>query len=166
METVDLLQAWVDGRPPANVWLGVTVENQEQADRRIPLLLATPARVRFLSCEPLLEVVDVVPWLGPIGPNGSAGCGIDWIIIGGESGAKARPFALEWARSLVRQARAARVAPFVKQLGACPVAPVNEGGGVVVGSGPWGPVPLMLTDSHGGDWNEWPPDLRVREFPL
>lgn len=58
------LQAWSDGRPPANVWLGTTVEDQKRTDERIPELLKVPAAVRFLSCEPLLERVDLSKWIG------------------------------------------------------------------------------------------------------
>lgn len=105
---------------------------------------------------------------GDRGPNGetlgSDGPGIDWIIVGGESGPKARLFDLDWARSTIDQCKAAGVACFVKQLGAKPfeVLPVSF---------PWEvcnraeDFPLELKDSHGGDWDEWPADLRVREFP-
>jgi protein gp37 len=88
--------------PLPNVWLGTSVENQEWADKRIPLLLETPAAVRFLSCEPLLGPIDLTPpdyrgsnvnrnlWLE----------GINWIIVGGESGPGARPMHPDWARSI------------------------------------------------------------------
>jgi protein gp37 len=109
---------WGAGWP--NVWLGTTVENQEEADRRIPHLLAVPARVRFLSCEPLLGPVDLnknVPgermlrWHRPmIGA-------LDWVIAGGESGPGARPMDLAWTRSLRDQCAAARVPFFMKQMG-------------------------------------------------
>lgn len=170
------LASWLEhGRPPANVWFGTTVEDQRRANERIPELLKVPAAVRFLSCEPLLERVDLtdIRWgngdfCDALRPNSYRGGlespGVDWVIIGGESGPGARPFALEWARDLVRQCRAAGVAPFVKQLGQRPVAPVNETGGVVLGSS-FEPVPLRLRDHHGGDPTEWPEDLRVREFP-
>lgn len=91
-----------------NVWLGATVVNQDEADRDVPKLLATPAAVRFISYEPALGPVD---W--------TAFPGIDWIIIGGEStqGAKARPFELRWALEAINDAREIGAAPFVKQLG-------------------------------------------------
>lgn len=106
---------WADGWP--NVWLGTTVENQTEADRRIPHLLAVPARVRFLSCEPLL---------GPLRPKclypvDDGGDGIpdvpriDWLICGGESGPGRRPMNLEWARSLRDQCAEAGVPFFGKQ---------------------------------------------------
>jgi len=105
----------------AHVWLGVSVENQHFADERIPLLLETPAAVRFVSAEPLLGPVDfrevkVSPqyllkekWIG--------GGGLDWVICGGESGPHARPMHPDWARSLRDQCQAANVPFFFKQSG-------------------------------------------------
>ena len=126
------------GKWPANVWAGTTVEDQRRADERIPELLRVPAVVRFLSCEPLLEAVDV------------SNSGIDWIIVGGESGRGARDFHLDWADDIVKQCRGIGAAPFVKQMGAVPFN---------------GDERFPLRDSHGGDWDEWPAELRVREFP-
>jgi protein gp37 len=84
--------------PPANVWLGVTAENQKEAERRVPALLQTPAAVRFVAAEPLLAAVEFKPeWL----PHaGAAGPVIDWVMGGGESGPNARPIALDWVRAL------------------------------------------------------------------
>lgn len=144
---------WGVGYP--NVWLGTTVENQEQAELRIPRLLAVPARLRFLSCEPLLGPVDLSAFMG--GPYVALpgdhvelnyNFGLSWVIIGGESGRGARPFDGRWAGALVRQCRSAGVACFVKQLGAAPMAPIR------------------LEDGKGGNWDEWPADLRVRQFPV
>lgn len=118
-----------------NVWLGVTVENQEQADKRIPLLLRTPAAVRFLSCEPLLGPVSLRwcggahglphpkhlyprPVQGQIITDEYDGLReIDWVIVGGESGAGARPMHPDWARSLRDQCQIAGVPFFFKQWG-------------------------------------------------
>jgi protein gp37 len=108
--------------PLPNVWLGVSVENQQWADIRIPALLDTPAAVRFLSCEPLLGPVDLTD---AIWPEGSADectpdrctCGIDWVIVGGESGRGARPMHPDWARSLRDQCAAAGVPFLFKQWG-------------------------------------------------
>lgn len=149
--------------PLPNVWLGVSVENQQTADERIPLLLQTPAAVRFLSCEPLLGPVDIERYLVKSRPYAPAfGCDaqavaphdaprLHWVIIGGESGSHARPMDLEWARSLIRQCRSpmvsAFVSPFVKQLGTV-----------------WARE-HHAHDHHGGDLSEWPVDLRIREFP-
>lgn len=108
---------------PAHIWIGTSVENQKLADRRIPLLLEVPAAVRFLSCEPLLGPID----LGLLGtvPNcldngGRYELGADrihWVIVGGESGPKARVMRPSWARSLRDQCVAAGVDFFFKQWG-------------------------------------------------
>lgn len=135
------LRCWLDNSPPANVWIGTTAENQEMADKRIPQLLRIPAKVRFLSCEPLLGPVDIVS-AGALGcdcpdqeqPDGTveARCSgrcafyrhaidkmkrIDWVICGGESGPKARPMHPFWARSLRDQCEATGVPFFFKQWG-------------------------------------------------
>lgn len=115
-----------------NLWLGVSVENQVAADERIPLLLQTPAAVRFLSCEPLLGPIDF-DRAGSRGAedgdpfafsalNGTDGCeppipGIDWVIVGGESGPHARPMHPDWARSLRDQCVENGVPFFFKQWG-------------------------------------------------
>ena len=105
--------------PLPNLWLGTSVENQAAADERIPHLLATPAAVRFLSCEPLLGPVTIrcanskSDELGlPFRPLKHD---IHWVIVGGESGPDSRHCRVEWVRSLVDQCRAAGVACFVKQ---------------------------------------------------
>lgn len=98
---------------PRNVWLGVSVENQQTADERIPLLLQTPARVRFLSCEPLLGPVD----LELEKPDNGEPMGLDWVIAGGESGPGARPMHPDWIRSLRDQCDTADVPFFFKQWG-------------------------------------------------
>ncbi len=105
-----------------NVWLGVSVEDQQRADERIPLLLQTPAAVRFLSVEPLL---------GPI--EFSDVNGIHWIIVGGESGAGARPMHPWWAQSIRDQCQAAGIAFFFKQWGE--YAPLGKASGLVSASG-------------------------------
>lgn len=97
---------------PKNVWIGTTVENQEWAKKRLPHLLALPAAVRFLSCEPLLGSIDLSPWVGKdeFKP-------IDWVIAGGESGAKSRPMQPEWARTLRDFCSASGIAFHFKQWG-------------------------------------------------
>jgi len=107
-----------------NIWLGVSVENQKAADERIPLLLQTPAAVRFLSCEPLLEELNLT-----IGANnhpmlpfrvhdfGKITSLIDWVIVGGESGPHYRPMNPDWARSIREQCKSANVPFFFKQMG-------------------------------------------------
>lgn len=91
--------------PLPNVWLGVTAENQKEADRRIPILLETPAAVRWIAAEPLLEPVDLEAgsWLGAradLEGNKSPGPKLDWIVAGGETGADAKACQPVWARSL------------------------------------------------------------------
>ncbi len=112
-EMLDKIQAWIDGEPPKNVWIGVSVENQEMADLRIPLLLKIPAKIRFLSCEPLLEKIDwgyeTVNW------NESKDGKIDWIIVGGESGKNRRDCGLEAIVSVAEHCLLAKVPVFVKQ---------------------------------------------------
>jgi protein gp37 len=148
--------------PLPNVHLGVSVENQRWADLRIPLLMLTPAAVRFLSCEPLLGPVDLRASMVPLGDqrgHGQSasfvhyGCcenlhGLNWVIVGGESGKGARAMDLEWARSIVDQCQSAGVPAFVKQMGSA-----------------WAKAAGAVDRRHGGDPAEWPENLRVREFP-
>ncbi len=110
------LGAW----PLSNVWLGVSCERQQEADARIPDLLATPAAVRFVSAEPLLGPVDFTPFL----PRAAAGsteesrrAQLSWVIVGGESGPGARPMHPDWARAIRDQCVAADVPFFFKQWG-------------------------------------------------
>jgi len=124
------LEEWLAGNPPANVWMGTTVEDQAAAVRRIPELVGIPAAVRFLSCEPLLGPVDLAQnlpnermlrWVRPmIGM-------VDWVIVGGESGTHARPMSPDWARGLRDQCAKAGVPFFFKQWGAwCNLDQVSE----------------------------------------
>jgi protein gp37 len=117
---------WLDGDAPDNVWAMTSVEDQRRADERIPYLLRVPARVRGLSCEPLLSTVDLSPWMVFEGQYEKAewmlakygsSQPLSWVIAGGESGAGARPMRPDWARSLRDQASAADVAFFFKQFG-------------------------------------------------
>ena len=125
------IRAQVDHvRALPNVWLGVSVEDQQRADLRIPALLATPAAVRFLSCEPLLGPVDLGPLKYPHMPDCLSSdeppwctCGrdpagyLDWVIVGGESGPGARPMHPDWARTLRDQCVEAGVPFHFKQWG-------------------------------------------------
>jgi protein gp37 len=101
-------------KPPNNVWIGTTVEDQKRAEKRIHQLLKIPAKVRFLSCEPMLEAIDL-PMIGD-GHDAPIIPGIHWAICGGESGSKKRPFNPDWARSLRDQCKAAGVPFFMKQV--------------------------------------------------
>jgi protein gp37 len=107
----DWLCAWAAGKPPANVWIGTTVEDQQRADERIPDLLKIPARVRFLSCEPLLTHVNAMYHFA----NNPGQ--LHWVICGGESGPGARPMHPQWATSLRDQCAAAGVPFLFKQWG-------------------------------------------------
>lgn len=124
------------------LWLGVSIENARHA-YRADVLREIPAAVRFISAEPLL---------GSLYPDASPELslrldGIDWLIVGGESGPRARPMQLEWARELVGECSHEGVACFVKQLGEHAARD------------------LGLRDRKGGNPDEWPADLRVREMP-
>lgn len=215
-----------DGRqrwtfPLSNVCLGVSIEDQKTADERIPLLLRTPAAVRFVSYEPALRPVKLSRWLDGVGfqcadpdctlrtmsrvdmmdfeetDDGDPICpscnevgtwtgyesdkGLDWVIAGGESGPGARPCDVAWIRSIKDQCKAAGVSCFVKQLGGY-VADRNDAGfeGDELAAWPmdtdtsdrdneWNyqgaRIRIRLKDRKGGDWNEWPEDLRIRECP-
>jgi protein gp37 len=187
------LPSWnPDDWPPGNVWLGVSVENQATADWRIPELLATPAVLRFVSYEPALAPVDFTRFFEWTDQDGArVNRGPHWVIVGGESGPKARPFDVAWARSTIKQCKAAGVACFVKQLGAHVIdrndvgfdadmehyadtgVPTNEEGWPstveVVDAGcdqyQGAPVRVRLADRKGGNMTEWPWNLRMREFP-
>lgn len=106
-QNVVRLARWSDGWPP-NVWLGTTVELQARAEELLPHLAAVPAKVRFISAEPLLGELDLDRWLGST---------VNWVITGGESGPKARPASPTWFRSLLLQCMANKVAFHFKQWG-------------------------------------------------
>lgn len=161
--------------PLPNVWLGVSVEDQRWADIRIPALLETPAAVRWISAEPLLGPVDLGPYLTGDCPTcgdditedacgglharmqlDNTAAGLAWVVVGGESGPRARPTDEDWVRALVAQCASAGIAPFVKQLGAAWAKDWHVGGKSV----------FSLGDRKGGEWKHWPADLRVREFPV
>lgn len=159
--------------PLENVHLLVSVEDQTRAKERIPLLFECPAAVRGVSYEPALGPVDFTPWL----------MGLDWVIVGGESGPGARPFDVRWARQTISACKAAQVPCFVKQLGARPVFTDDERDLRVTeayelaldANGHEHLVPsaedyakgivIPLRSVKGGDPYEWPEDLRVRDWP-
>lgn len=228
--------------PLASVHLGVSVEDQQRADERIPLLLQTPAEVRFISYEPALGPLDLSPWIQRVDHCGGCGaenppvetsvcpsCGraddmittwgdaqadryrtgaryenggpgpdddgppLHWVIVGGESGHQARSFDADWARSVVQQCKAADVSCFVKQMGSNAIdsrhADVVGPDGKVHYSRPVDSefikdareriasgrerdytvtahsLTRLLRSKKGGDMQEWPPELRVRQFP-
>lgn len=172
-----MVPGWWLMRWPEHIWIGTSVEDQKRADKRIPELLKIPAKVRFLSCEPLLEPVelnghdyklatglyqgidwltgqinqrsdifggDTMPWLDRdelIIPADLSEPRIHWVIVGGESGPGARPMQAEWAYSLKKQCEEAGVAFFMKQ----------------GSSNNW---------PYYKNFDSFPEDLRVREFPI
>ena len=169
--------AWFCDSPdmPTNIWLGVTAEDQQRADERIPYLLNTPAAVKFLSLEPLLGPIDlsydglfiecptchgtseITDPQHPAHPNQTGDgvdqnwcmdcnsgdprvvVGIDWVIVGGESGPKRREMKLQWVRDIVAQCQTAGVAVFVKQ--------------------------LHIDGKLVKDIEQFPEDLQIREYP-
>ncbi len=140
--SVDAKSAVVHHAPLPNVWLGVSTENQDAADERIPHLLKTPAAVRFISAEPLIGPIDLtmIPTGEKVGdnvlcenaltgpPDMQPGEWLDWVITGGESGDGARPMHPAWARSLRDQCAEAGVAFFFKQWGGWTETRVVAGG--------------------------------------
>lgn len=159
MEELGRRMGW-SGDWPANVWAGTTVEDQDAADKRIPKLFSVPARIRFLSVEPMLEPID----LKNVAPTSVFHCDalsgqafypisnqwkrVDWIIVGGESGPGARFFACDWARWIRNDCQKAGVPFFFKQTGSV-----------------WAKQ-MGFADKKGGDPAEWPEDLRIQEFPV
>lgn len=149
--------------PLKNVWLGVSAEDQERFDERWPNLRATPAAIRFLSIEPQIGRVDMCEQLG-IWWNQTRKQWIrepgrvrpDLVIIGGESGVNAREFRYSWAESLLEQCRGAGSAAFLKQVGRYPINDLDYREISHL---------LRLKDPKGGDIDEWPEQLRVRNFP-
>ncbi|MCX4571578.1 phage Gp37/Gp68 family protein [Streptomyces viridodiastaticus] len=133
------LKTW----PLPNVWIGTSIENDDYT-RRADALRNTPAAVRFISAEPL------------IGPLPSLDLtGIDWLILGGESGPGARVLEPWWIDDLIYEARQAGAAPFVKQLGSVWARHTTVAGKTVAAHG----------DTKGGNPDYWPSHLRVREYP-
>jgi len=143
VKAIDWLQGWADGEAPANVWIGVSAGADQAA------ALAIPARIHFLSCEPMLRPLDT-----------THAAEFDMIIFGGESGnmkhenpkKRPRPCNMDWIRFGVEFCREHGIAPFVKQMGSnCRWTGVGES--------------FAFKDRKGEDPAEWPEDLRVREFP-
>lgn len=164
-----LPKEWL-ANPRKNVWLGVTAENQRRADERIPELLEVPAVVHWISAEPLLGPINFMPWMrgakhdvtndvldapdgAVVGGEERVGdvwrrrTGIDWVIVGGESGDEPRRMDAEWARDILDQCRRGHIAFHFKQKGRILAAEMG------------------CKDREGKKAEEWPEDLRVQEFP-
>jgi protein gp37 len=131
---------WLDVWP-SNIWLGTSITGKASL-KRLDHLVKHPAVVKYISLEPQIEDIDLIPWLDRV----------SWVIQGGESDQtpyEGRPFSLDWARKTRDACKKFKVAYFLKQLGS---HPVDDG-------------ELVLQNGHGGDWEEWAEDLRVREVP-
>lgn len=184
-------EEWI---PLKNVWLGVSVEDQKTADERIPLLLDTPAAIRWISAEPLLGPIRLDGGLhrrGEAWPhvkalvsrydrkqNLKSGAsfylgeliGLDWVVVGGESGPGARSCDIENVRSIVAHCKATDVPIFVKQLGARTTGLAADKGVFsiardVANTAIPADAAFIWKDRKGGDPEEWPEDLRIRQFP-
>lgn len=144
---------------PENLWAGTSVTNQRTLNVRMMPLLLVRAKVRFLSCEPLFTEVrlGLENFRTPPKP-------IHWVIVGGASGRDPAPFNVAWAYSIIKQCDNAGIPCFVKQMGARPVETIYEGFEKEERR-PTEERSIDLSDSHGGDWSEWPDHLRVREIP-
>lgn len=143
-----------------NIWLGTTVEDQQRADERVPILCRIPAKIHWLSVEPQLGPVSLrnipCPYCDGNPRHADYRCGserIDWVISGGESGTNARGFNLDWARDLKTECKQMGVAFFMKQLGSSPYVQVN------------GHKLLGIYHGKADDPKEWEEDLRIQEFP-
>lgn len=152
------LVQWKIGCYPPNVWIGVSVEDQQRADERLPILAKIPAVKRFVSIEPMLGPVNISHDAVFLPPRTLIHCPADWVIVGGETGPQARPCNVDWIRYVVSQCAGFRVPCFVKQLGAKPYFDAKTAPCA-------GPMDFELSDRSGADPAGWPEDLRVREFP-
>jgi protein gp37 len=141
----EVISSWLRhvglGQLSANIWLGISAENQVTYDERAKWLMCCLVQLRFISLEPLLGPIEIA------GPKFNEGKWIDWIITGGESGPNARPLKIDWLDAISAQSRYYEIPLFVKQLGTCWAKQVGA------------------SDSKGGNPDEWPEHLRVRMFP-
>jgi len=167
--------------PPKNVWIIGSAENQEWYERRLVDVLSIPAMVHGISAEPLLgpinfnlytpcNIGDCQHYTDAECPGTNGKCvmqhPIDWVIAGGESGRGARLCNVEWIRSIVKQCAVANVPCFVKQVGADPVREsrqpeTNPRSGKLAFE-----HAIQIKHPKGGDPAEWPPDLRVQQWPI
>ena len=178
-------ERWLKGQWPSNVWLGFSAGTQPILEHRGRIVIGLPAPIKFVSIEPMLDRLTIRNglegrWRVPDTDPGENFIPFDWVIIGGESGVKARPFYVPFAKELILQCFASGVAPFVKQMGSCCIVP---SGGYDIGFTALGarkeiyedPVPgvpsirtnirVRLAHHAGAKAEEWPEDLRVQQFP-
>lgn len=161
---------WGSGYP--NVWLVVSIENHDYV-YRAEQLLQIPAVVRGISAEPLLGPLSFRGLLrADCSPYGPTGGGIDWVIVGGESGPGARPCDVQWIRDIVGQCQGSDTAVFVKQLGARPGFKIGDEarrGNTMPSYHHYdqssGLYIKKMNDRKGGEMSEWPEELRIREMP-
>jgi protein gp37 len=180
--------------PPKNIWWGVSVEDQKRAEERLADLLATPARIRWVSAEPLLGPIDFLAAiqrglgrrapLDCVGFVDGLGYGLDWVVAGGESGPGARPCRVEWLRFIAKQCFEGGTAFFLKQVGAVPTAGYYDRAwrDHFESLGLEWPDPIDWNErdgqpsldarvnvrgghKKGAAMEEWPAEYRVREFP-
>jgi protein gp37 len=147
-----------------NLWVGVSVEDQESANIRIQILNENiKAAVKFVSLEPLLSPVKFreVPGFNRIGQDLSNW----WMIVGGESGTGARPCDVDWIYSIVNQCQRAHVPVHVKQMGRLSIGFHGKFGDAVITDSNFGNFEYRFKDRNGKDPSEWPEDLRIQEFP-
>lgn len=180
--------------PLENVIMIASAENQQEYDHRMPLLIALPARYRGLSLEPLIGPIDLTPpvWRGTNVNNDDWLQELDWVIVGGESGSRARAMHLDWARQILLRCAQRRdmgapwpLPAFMKQIGSVPVMDELEWRKLMqlFEASPKerkfpllnaknrnkalpGTVPIKTNHPKGGDPREWMNSLKVREFPV
>jgi protein gp37 len=161
-----------------NVWVGVSAEDQKAANERIPILLETPAAVRWVSIEPMIGPVTFLwaKWQsgfketleGLLVRDHLDGLrSLDWIVVGGESGPNARPMEAEWVRKIKYECEEAGTPLFVKQLGAAYSDPADGIAGASLKI-PEEAIDLLkrrLKHRSGADMEAWPEDLKIRKWP-
>jgi protein gp37 len=136
---------------PDFIWMGTSVENQKEANERIPILLQIPAKVKWISAEPLLEPIDLIK-------IETKNTKIHWVVVGGESGPKARPCNIFWIKEIVGICKIQNIPVFVKQLGS---KPYYEGDTSVFSG-----VKIIFDGNGKNDKIEnFPEDLQIREYP-
>jgi protein gp37 len=158
------------GWPLPNVHLGVSVSDQKTADDAIPKLLQCPAALHWVSAEPLLGPIDLTQSVAPGWPGQrKPGPRLEWIVVGGESGPRARPCAMEWIDAIIGQCQTAGVPVFCKQLGSVVVSeertvddPDDQKFFGLKDRWAWC---AGFRNGKGADPEEWPEDMRIRELP-
>lgn len=148
-----LAEGYNVGWPLANVWEGTSVCTQKEADELIPVTVQTPATIRWLSCEPILEHINLR--LMRSGVHSTERMGLHWLVTGGESGTKARPTPVSRIRNIVEQCKEANLPVFVKQLG----GNIPDDDQRIIQQ----EIGRSVHHAKGGNPDEWPVDLRVRQ---